>query len=113
MATSTGTGYGGPPIDTNDLVRKFATDPKFVERMKDNPDAAISEVARRPLESDVWIYRMVVVSLGLTILTTAIGFIVIAIVTTSKEPPAGLVALGSAAVGALAGLLAPQPNSKT
>ncbi len=111
--TGTGTGYGGPPIDLSDLALKIITDPEFVTRLKSNPREALGEVAKKPLESDVWIYRIVVISLGLTILTTAVGFIYITLSATSKEPPAGLVALGSGAIGALAGLLAPSPASKS
>src|SRR5688572_21183756 len=61
-----------------------------------------------PLQTDVMIYRMVVGCLGLTVLITVIGGFIL----TSKSGasiPEGLIALGSAAVGALAGLLAPSP----
>jgi hypothetical protein len=58
-------------------------------------------------EKDVWIYRAVVGALGLTVLLTIVGLIVLALV--GKPAPDGLIALGSAAVGALAGLLAPSP----
>ncbi len=60
------------------------------------------------LTSDPWVYRMVVASLGLTVLSAVIGGLIIT-GTSATEIPAGVVALGSAAVGALAGLLAPSP----
>jgi uncharacterized integral membrane protein len=66
---------------------------------------------RTPLENDPWIYRIVVVVLGLVMLTGTGGAIALALVPTVKETPTILVALGSAAVGALAGLLAPSPNT--
>jgi len=50
---------------------------------------------------------MVVAALGLTVLVGIVGAIVLAM--TSKSIPEVLVVLGSAAVGALAGLLAPSP----
>lgn len=67
----------------------------------------------RPLETDPWIYRMVVLCLGLTVLATVIGGIVLTYIGGSSpnfQIPQGVVAIGSAAVGALAGLLAPSPR---
>ena len=61
-----------------------------------------------PLATDRWIYRLVVMFLGLSLLAT-VGGGIFATVTTGTSMPEGLVALGSAAVGALAGLLAPSP----
>ena len=106
-----GTGYGGPPISSlGELALKVATDQDFAKRLKENPAEAIRSVAAPPLQSDAWIYRMVVAFLGFTVLVTVVGLIVLA--ATGKSPaPEGLVALGSAAVGALAGLLAPSPAS--
>jgi uncharacterized integral membrane protein len=65
----------------------------------------------KPLETDPWIYRIVVIVLGLVMLTGAGGSIALALVPTAKDVPTILIALGSAAVGALAGLLAPSPNA--
>jgi len=61
-------------------------------------------------QRDVWIYRIVVLTLGLSVLASLIGGILLA--TQDRQPPELLVALGSAAVGGLAGLLAPSPISK-
>lgn len=61
-----------------------------------------------PLQSDRWIFRLVVAFLGLTVLLTALGGFYLSIKTAATIPE-GLIALGSAAVGALAGLLAPSP----
>lgn len=62
-----------------------------------------------PLMTDPWIYRIVVLSLGLTVLGTVLGgFFLVS--TSAAAMPEGLIALGSAAVGALAGLLAPSPR---
>lgn len=65
----------------------------------------------KPLENDPWIYRIVVIVLGLVMLTGTGGSIALALVPTVKETPTILIALGSAAVGALAGLLAPSPSN--
>ena len=63
-------------------------------------------------QSDVWVYRLVVSVLGLTVLFTVIGGLGLAFTGSPnnyKMPPE-IIALGSAAVGALAGLLAPSPR---
>lgn len=61
-------------------------------------------------KKDIWIYRMVVLVLGLTVIASLAG----AIALTLKEfdTPELLVALGSAAIGGLAGLLAPSPTNR-
>jgi hypothetical protein len=64
-----------------------------------------------PLETDRLIYRIAVGALGLTLLFATIGVFVLILLykgTTSIDP-GGLVALGTAALGALAGLLSPVP----
>ncbi|MDP5240554.1 hypothetical protein Q9Q94_13500 [Uliginosibacterium sp. 31-16] len=70
--------------------------------------ATLTPVAS-PLQWDPWIYRMVVGFLGLTVLSTVIGGMVIT-ATSGSNVSEGIIALGSAAVGALAGLLAPSPK---
>jgi hypothetical protein len=64
-----------------------------------------------PLQSDRWIYRLVVAFLGLAVLFTIIGGFILSF-KTAVTIPEGLIALGSAAVGALAGLLAPSPMTR-
>jgi hypothetical protein len=58
-------------------------------------------------EKDVWLYRMVVIALSLSVLGSLIGAILLA--TQDRNPPELVVALGSAAIGGLAGLLTPSP----
>ncbi|TVR09178.1 MAG: hypothetical protein EA385_07845 [Salinarimonadaceae bacterium] len=68
---------------------------------------------RTPLQTDAWIYRIVVAVLGAVALTTVIGGIMLVYYGRGDAAislPAGIVAIGSAAVGALAGLLAPSPR---
>ncbi len=64
-----------------------------------------------PLEWDPIIYRMVVAFLGATVVLTVAGGLSISAFSGSSTPE-GIIALGSAAVGALAGLLAPSPVNK-
>src|ERR1700744_6451349 len=64
------------------------------------------------LQSDVWIYRSVVAILGITVLATIAGGLGLAFHGDAQnyKLPSEIVAIGSAAVGALAGLLAPSPG---
>jgi hypothetical protein len=65
-----------------------------------------------PLGNDRWIYRSVVLFLGIALLLTVAGGIGLAFIAKGDAKialPEALVAIGSAAVGALAGLLAPSP----
>jgi len=59
------------------------------------------------VEGDRLVYRIVVGALGLAVLVSIGGLI--ALTFADETAPEGLVALGPAAVGALAGLLAPSP----
>ena len=93
-----------------ELAVRVADDSALADKIKADPVAALSNLAG-PLQTDVWIYRCVVRSLGLTVLLVVIGVIVLACMGKS-DPPQALTALGSAALGALAGLLAPSPATR-
>lgn len=58
--------------------------------------------------TDPWIYRVVVGVLGLLVLSVVLGAVVL-----GKDIPQGILALGSAAVGGLVGLLVPSPMTKS
>ena len=73
----------------------------------------LSEVRKvRPALQDRWIYRWVVYLLGGTVVLTVLGGFYIIGWAGKIEIPNGLIALGSAAIGALAGLLANRPAAK-
>lgn len=63
---------------------------------------------KTPLETDYWIYRIIVSSLAFTIITSITGAIWLG--ANGKETPKLLTALGTGSLGALAGLLAPTPS---
>ena len=92
----------------SDLATRVAQDPQLEAKIKENPAQAIASIAATPLQTDKLIYRIVVISLGLSVLISIIGILIMSY--NSKLIPEGVVALGSAAVGALAGLLAPSPK---
>jgi predicted phage tail protein len=90
------------------LAEAVRSDPALAARVRENPAEAIADLAS-PLQSDVWIYRLVVGALALAILITVVGAILLAM--QGRTVPDVLLAIGSGAVGALAGLLAPSPAS--
>jgi hypothetical protein len=59
------------------------------------------------IQEDAWIYRIVVASLGLVLLITAVGGVMVALGTAQPQSTELLIALASGSVGALAGLLSP------
>lgn len=89
-----------------------ATDVDFAVR--DAASKALVEL-NTPLQTDPWIYRIVVTLLGATVLVTVTGGILLTLKGQGADGwdlSPGIIAIGSAAVGALAGLLAPSPQSK-
>lgn len=95
------------------MVQSLLGDHHAMAELKQDPDKVLKAAASRakiatPLSSDVWVYRMVVFFLGAAVLMVIGAYVVCALQSNTKVPE-GLVAIGSAAVGALAGLLAPSP----
>lgn len=86
---------------TRELAAAIAQDPQTAEE-------AITRLTA--LQTDKWIYRIVVLALGFGVLSAMIGLIILSLKRVDPVPD-GLVAIGSAAVGALAGLLAPAPKA--
>ncbi len=103
-------------------AQRLATDdPAIRQALQTDPVAGLEQVAASPAFSraepayvrDKFIYRIVVSVLGLTVLLTVAGGLAICALSPASGPareiPASLIALGSGALGALAGLLAPSP----
>jgi hypothetical protein len=81
---------------------------QLTERVKE-----VKEELRSPLDTDKWIYRYVVWFLGLAILASLICTFYLSVRSPNPQElkiPDIFLAIGSAAVGALAGLLAPSPG---
>lgn len=95
-----------------EMMLKVSESVDLQNELKNDPVKGLEKVANlvalRPLDTDVWIYRIVVIVLGITILGTVFGGFWLASTSTTEIPQA-MVALGSGALGALAGLLAPSP----
>lgn len=60
-------------------------------------------------QMDKWIYRIVVSSMSLTIILSLVGAVWLK--ANDKDIPDIMIALGTGALGGIAGLLAPAPNS--
>ena len=65
---------------------------------------------KRLLPYDPWVYRIVGLVVGLVALASLVGTIMLTI--QDRATPELLIALGSAAMGGLAGLLAPSPANR-
>lgn len=96
--------------DLNNLIQNN-TDVE--NAFKENPKEALQKFTDTSFIPDNWIYRIVVGSLGFVIVAITLGIVWRVASGNSVEDkniPTILTALGSAAIGALAGLLAPSPS---
>jgi hypothetical protein len=103
-------------LKSYDDVPRLFKDQQFLDKVQSNPRKAIKDLnkqvkkfseSKRALEQDKIVYRIVVTFLGSAIIVGIIGAIILSI--SSKTIPEILIAIASASVGALAGLLAPIP----
>ena len=97
------------------LSKQLSVDPELLEAFKADPIAALEKVKSDNPLNDRWIYRVIVLALGLTVVSIVIGILLLMGngPIEDKNIPTILTALGSAAIGAIAGLLAPPPKSQT
>lgn len=105
------------------LAKNIIETPGVLAELQAKPEETIlkllaqakQQVPSRALEQDKLIYRIVVSSLGLVTLLVVVGVIALAFKATANPVPIPdvLTALGSAAIGALAGILAPSPATKS
>jgi hypothetical protein len=97
-----------------ELAESAASNPDLKNKLQTDPVGTLQQVATTAAGvPNTPVYKIVVAALGLTVLISLIGAIALAWRVnpgTAVETPAIITALGSAAVGALAGLLAPSPK---
>ncbi len=98
------------PINTLiDLNKELKENVDLQNEFKDDPAKATQNILEsRTYVPDNWIYRIVVGSLGLSVLLVIIGTIILN-PGSDKNLPTVFTAIASGAIGALAGLLAPSP----
>ena len=94
-----------------DLVELVRDDPELQAEVRKDPVEALERLSR-PLENDYWIYRIVVGSLALSIFAVIVATTLIVLTQDDVQIPDVLVALGTGAIGALAGLLAPGSSGR-
>lgn len=98
----------------DDFKKELVSSPQLQAQFKTDPVAAVNNIPQEnPLQTDKWIYRIIVLSLGVSIIAIIIGVMILmgsGKITNDQGVPTILTAIGSAAIGALAGLLAPAPK---
>jgi hypothetical protein len=101
--------------NVDEFFEAIKADPNVPAEIRRRAEEVRIQIPQEVLKSDVWIYRAVVAVLGITVLATITGGLGLAFKgdLANYKLPAEIVAIGSAAVGALAGLLAPSPREKT
>lgn len=97
-----------------DLETALKNNSDLQEKFRTNPIEAIRSVEiRNPKDTDYWIYRIIVIMLGLAIIAIIAGLILLSF-WSEGEPDSQLVTIfatiSSGAIGALAGLLFPSPR---
>ncbi len=84
--------------------------------LKDDFKNKLNELTESPLKSDKWIYRSIVWALGIVIILCIIFTFSIVLKNaggnTDIKIPDIFLAVASAGIGALAGLLAPSPKGE-
>jgi len=93
------------------LLRQVERDPVLRDALQETPrlsQEALELAAEEPAYiGDRLLYRAVVATLGLVVLITVIGYLLLA--ALGKAIPDGLIGLAAAAVGGLVGLFAKPP----
>lgn len=95
-----------------DLATAVERNPDLKSQMAADPAAALRSL-QEPIPNippDTRLYTILIVILGLAVLIALIGPLVLAGLGKHDAIPQAVVAIGSTAVGALAGILAPSPS---
>jgi hypothetical protein len=106
-----------PPRSAEVLVKMIISSPSYLADLAKDPQKTLEAVAKLATESlpppayvsDKLTYRIVVGSLGVVAIAAMLGAIFLSTLSNVQIPDV-LTALGAAAIGALAGLLAPSPK---
>jgi len=95
------------------FIKGLDQNPELKQEFDANPkETLIKNTAINP-KNDVWIYRIVVAALSLVVLIITTGILInVREIKEADKIITIIASLGSAAIGALAGLLAPSPGSQ-
>jgi hypothetical protein len=91
---------------STELAAMVEKSPELQQQVKDDPVGTLRSLAE-PLDTDPWIYRIVVGSLGLSAILVVVFVFILEMTQTTPTIPDAMVAIGSAAIAALAALLVP------
>lgn len=97
-----------------EFQKELSDNVELQEEFKKDPVEAVNQFTQHnPLYTDKWIYRIIVIGLSITIVSIIIGILLLinnGQIGGDKSVPTIITAIGSAAIGAIAGLLAPPPK---
>ncbi len=98
----------------DEFKKVLSSDSDLQQKFKSDPTDAIKMIElNHPLESDTWIYRKIVIILGIVIISIVVGVILmmsLGTISNDQQIPTILTAIGSAAIGAMSGLLVQPPK---
>jgi hypothetical protein len=98
-----------PETLITEQLEQVSKNSHLTEKSQENHDEPASNVGT-PLQTDRWIYRIVVGALALTLVSSIGGAVWLQ--SNEKDIPEILIGLGTGALGGLAGLLAPTPSKE-
>ena len=98
-----------PETLITEQLEQVSKNSHLAEKSQENHDEPASNVGT-PLQTDRWIYRIVVGALALTLVSSIGGAVWLQ--SNDKDIPEILIGLGTGALGGLAGLLAPTPSKE-
>ena len=93
------------------LASSVRRDPELAKQLQEDPVKILDEINTFRIPN-TRVYQIVVISLGAAVLVALAGAIAISLRDQTDQIPDILVAVASAAVGALAGLLTPQTTNE-
>ena len=91
------------------LARYLEADTELADKIRQDPVKELRSIASNVIfpQSDIWIYRVVVCILGFVLIIVVADAVYLNV--DGKAVSEILISIGSTALGALAGLLAPSP----
>lgn len=98
----------------NDLRKEISTNQELMQKLIEKPEETLLEIQNEtPLETDKWIYRIVVLSLSFIIIFVIVAVFVLYSKNGDNKIPDIFLTISSAALGALTGLLIPSPTQNS
>ena len=97
----------------NEFKTRLETDQKLQKQFRKDPLGTIDKFEQSPLYTNKWIYHIIIIALSLIVFAIIVGVLYLigsGKIEGDQGVPTILTAIGSAAIGALAGLLAPSPK---